>query len=295
MTTNNIGDLSGKITEKIQQIMKDERLIRLQYLGNTETTYTFTPSSTEILVQVIEFRDNYEDISTITFGDINTWDTSLITDMSELFKDNDTFNADIGNWNTCNVTNMTSMFEGATIFNQDLSDWNMRSVASIVKMFKNASAFTCLCNSMENWLNVDIINPELKDFSQLFSGASLFNVSLENWDTSRITNMNSMFKDAVWFNQDITSMNVKNVTDMSSMFYGASFFNHDIRSWSIQSSVQLSNMFKDATRMSKIHTPNLYFNIDDDDTPSFNFFNKPTPLYFWDFKIRIIGIHGKIV
>ena len=48
--------------------------------------------------------------SSSTYGNINTWNVSLITDMSELFYDKSTFNSDISNWDVSNVTNMHSMF-----------------------------------------------------------------------------------------------------------------------------------------------------------------------------------------
>ena len=44
----------------------------------------------------------------------NNIDTSQITDMSELFKNNKTFNKPIYKWNTNNVTSMKRMFIGAT-------------------------------------------------------------------------------------------------------------------------------------------------------------------------------------
>ena len=51
------------------------------------------------------------------YGDISIWDTSLITDMSKLFKDMIKFNGDISRWNTSNVTDMSYMFCGASLFN----------------------------------------------------------------------------------------------------------------------------------------------------------------------------------
>ena len=41
-----------------------------------------------------------------TYGHISTWDTSGVTDMSELFKDASSFNEDIGAWDTSGVTTM---------------------------------------------------------------------------------------------------------------------------------------------------------------------------------------------
>ena len=52
------------------------------------------------------------------------WDrvvTSLVTDMSDLFKDATSFNQNISSWDTSSVTTMEDMFRGASAFNQDLS------------------------------------------------------------------------------------------------------------------------------------------------------------------------------
>ena len=55
-----------------------------------------------------------------TYGAMNTWDVSLITDMSSLFDGKQNFNEDISNWDVSNVTNMAFMFHNASSFNQDM-------------------------------------------------------------------------------------------------------------------------------------------------------------------------------
>ncbi len=42
----------------------------------------------------------------IQYGEISTWDTSGVTDMSALFQDAKRFNDDISQWNVQNVTTM---------------------------------------------------------------------------------------------------------------------------------------------------------------------------------------------
>ena len=54
---------------------------------------------------------------------ISTWNTSKVTDLSRLFRDQHGFNDDISAWSTSNVARMDYMFDGASSFNQPLNDW----------------------------------------------------------------------------------------------------------------------------------------------------------------------------
>ena len=73
-----------------------------------------------------------------TYGYISTWDTSGVTDMSDLFNSDDnsawygaSWNEEIthiGRWDTSGVTNMNHMFYGASAFNQDIGGWVVDSV-----------------------------------------------------------------------------------------------------------------------------------------------------------------------
>ena len=46
------------------------------------------------------------------FGPIERWDTSNVTNMSELFSNTTNFNADLSSWDTSNVTNMSVLKYG---------------------------------------------------------------------------------------------------------------------------------------------------------------------------------------
>ena len=64
-----------------------------------------------------------------TYGKIEDWDVSAVTDLSQLFKEMDAFNADISAWNTSAVTNMSKMFYNAKAFNQAIGAWNTSAVS----------------------------------------------------------------------------------------------------------------------------------------------------------------------
>tara|TARA_R110000803_G_scaffold91350_1_gene158702 strand:- start:223 stop:2037 length:1815 start_codon:yes stop_codon:yes gene_type:complete len=138
--------------------------------------------------------------ATTAYGQINTWCTGDITDMSGLFEDKTTFNDDISNWDVYNVTNIGSMFKNAEAFNQDISQWNVSNVTSMNSMFYNATSFD-------------------KD--------------INFWDVSSVTTMNAIFYDAHAFNQDIGSWDVSSVTNMDFMFFDSLAFNQDISSWCV--------------------------------------------------------------
>jgi len=87
------------------------------------------------------------------------------------------------------------------------------------------------------------------NFESIFRGASSLTVSgtIDNWDTSNVTNMLLAFNLAVNFNADIGSWDTSSVTNMSSLFSGSFFdgvqFNQDIGSWDVSSVTNMNGMF----------------------------------------------------
>ena len=112
--------------------------------------------------------NNYE--GSEYYGNPNTWDTSLITDLSYVFfkKDQDN-HPDISTWNVSNVTTMQGTFSNST-FNGELKNWNVASVT---------------------------------DFSYCFANNVVFNQELKRWNVQDATTMESMFDNAYSFNQTI--------------------------------------------------------------------------------------------
>ena len=66
----------------------------------------FQPKTKKELIEALDEYDTFPE----RYGKISTWDTSLITDMSGLFKNKKDFNHNIEEWDVSNVTNMNEMF-----------------------------------------------------------------------------------------------------------------------------------------------------------------------------------------
>tara|TARA_A100001015_G_scaffold18442_1_gene21377 strand:- start:740 stop:1123 length:384 start_codon:yes stop_codon:yes gene_type:complete len=108
---------------------------------NTVNNYIFTPTNKNDLQTAVDlWCENRAEAQNI-YGLISNWNTSLITDMSNLFLDKMYFNDNINNWDVSSVTNMTSMFDGAFEFNHLLNSWNVSSVTDMDEMFEYATLF----------------------------------------------------------------------------------------------------------------------------------------------------------
>ena len=86
----------------------------------------------------------------ILYGPISSWDTSKITDMSNLFEAKTEYNHNISNWDTSNVTNMDSMFLNAERFNIDISVWDVNNVLDFQDMFENSKLETSFSETKRN-------------------------------------------------------------------------------------------------------------------------------------------------
>ena len=98
----------------------------------------FTPRTTQELRDAVRRRTQNDREG---LGNISDWDTSNITDMSQLFNFNWEFNEDISRWDVSNVIYMFCMFYEAEAFNQPIGSWNVSNVTTMGNMFTGATPF----------------------------------------------------------------------------------------------------------------------------------------------------------
>jgi hypothetical protein len=122
---------------------------------------------------------------------LNFIDTSLITDMSELFSKKsliingyglENFNGDISGWDISKVENMESMFSRSE-FDGDISKWDVGSVRDMYEMFRE----------------------------------SKFNQDISEWNVSNVENMSRMFQHSN-FNQNLDKWKIYNVRRLENIF-----------------------------------------------------------------------------
>jgi surface protein len=96
--------------------------------------------------------------------------------------------------------------------------------------------------SIENW-----DTSEVTDMSYLFHKRTKFDAGIGNWNTEKVTNMENMFAGATLFNQSIGQWQTENVTTMDSMFWQAESFNQPIGQWQTENVTTMGWMFYEAT------------------------------------------------
>ena len=215
----------------------------------------------QVLIEVFEDRYQTEKI----YGPISQWDTSEVTDMSNLFQIKcmpknpeiqscwygnnvegeeemmrlgrsphiTNIQGDISNWDVSSVTNMSNMFSNVTYFNQDISKWDVSNVTDMSNMFSNVAYFN---QDISKW---DVSN--VTDMSSMFSqsggtvqnNSNYFNQDISKWNVSKVKTMEYMFMENTAFNQNISSWDVSSVKNMVGMFNGATHFNQDLSSWNV--------------------------------------------------------------
>ncbi|MEI0685825.1 BspA family leucine-rich repeat surface protein [Brachyspira pilosicoli] len=187
------------------------------------------------------------------FEGIEDWDVSNVEDMSYMFaymsydsfesRSKAKFNRNLNNWNVSKVKHMSFMFYYCNDFNQPLDKWDVSNVEDMFRMFDNCKKFN---QPLNNWNVSNVTN-----MSGMFQVAESFNQPLDKWDVSNVTTMRAMFNYAKAFNQDISDWNVSKVEDMGYMFSICVNFNQSLNDWDVSKVKTMEGMFRSAFKFNQ--------------------------------------------
>jgi len=116
-------------------------------IGLTDLTGAFieadnlTSVPTTLPTTVTNLGGCFSFIDQNSITNLDSWNTSSVTNMRSMFLYASAFNQNISNWDVSNVTNMSYMFQG-TSFNQNIGSWNVGKVTEMENMFKNVTLST---------------------------------------------------------------------------------------------------------------------------------------------------------
>jgi len=130
---------------------------------------------------IIDMSFLFSNISNVTFFDIDSWDTSSVSNMGSMFEGCSSL-ITIPLLDTSNVTSMGSMFYNCSSL-KEIPLLNTSSVSSMYRMFEGCSSLTTL--PLLDTSNVS-------NMYRLFEGCSSL-TTLPLLDTSNVTNMGYTF------------------------------------------------------------------------------------------------------
>ena len=204
---------------------------------NMDITATDIPT-----ISTTNFTSNFFNCDGITtVQNWSGWDMSGVTNYSQCFKDNGSFNGSLGNWVHSGTTNVTKMFNNATAFNGNLNTWDVSGVTIWTEFARGATSFN---GDVSGWTPSGAM-------TSVFLGCSSFEGNgCSTWDTSAVTSMFAMFSSCVNFSADISGWDTSSVTNMTSMLRNNDSFDRNLSSWDINQVSTFANFMTDATGLS---------------------------------------------
>ena len=188
--------------------------------------------------------------STLTNLNLSNFDTSKVTDMSNMFANNLSLRRlDVSNFDTSSVTNIGSMFSGCSgLTSLDVSNFDTSKVTNMGDMFRYCETLTSL--DVSNFDTSSVTN-----IGSMFSGCSgLTSLDVSNFDTSKVTNMGDMFR----YCETLTSLDVSNfdtssVTNIGSMFSKCSGLTSlDVSKFITSSVISMYYMFSECSGLTSL-------------------------------------------
>tara|TARA_Y100000782_G_scaffold115488_1_gene159086 strand:- start:7293 stop:11579 length:4287 start_codon:yes stop_codon:yes gene_type:complete len=174
---------------------------------------------------------------------IDPWNMSSVTNLRYMFS-NSIFNQYIGDWDTSNVTSIQRLFKDNSYFNQNISQksvtnsygtydaWNLTSCIDALSVLFDATSFN---NGESYGMSTQPLLWEtgnIEDFGSSFRNCNAFNQPLyapngiDPWDMSSVNTINTMFYSANSFNQYVGNWNLPLLERCNNTFFNAIAFNN---------------------------------------------------------------------
>ena len=199
--------------------------------------------------KVTNMRLMFKACTSLVSLDSSGWDTSKVTDMTQMFGDCGVTVLDLSGWDTSNVTDMSQMFSYCrTLTSLDLTGWDTSNVTSMSQMFYFCRTLTSL--DLSGWDTSNVTS-----MSQMFSDCgSLTSLDLTGWDTSNVTSMSSMFSSCSGLTSlDLSGWDTSKVTSMSSIFSSCSGLTSlDLTGWDTSKVTSMSYFFNSCHNLQRI-------------------------------------------
>ena len=137
-------------------------------------------------------------------------------------------------------SDMQDRSAGETVRKEDIITTNEDLRKKILELYKEQGKGDTLdVSSLTNAIKCDDFSDIFRDFYKV-----KHIIGLEDWDVSKVTNMNGMFSGCTHFNSDLSKWDVSNVKDMRSMFSACKNFNSDLSNWDVSNVEDMRFMFR---------------------------------------------------
>ncbi len=187
---------------------------------NNVTKAVITPSMKEAEIKstsrMFTASGNRSIPNLVSIEGLNNLNTSIVTDMEDMFHCPSLESLDLSGFHTEKVTNMRHMFDGCrSLKSLNLSSFNTAKVKYMHGMFSNCRKLTSIDFSSFNTENV-------KNMSGMFYCCeSLTTLDLRNFNTTNVTDFQSIFYGCDNLPSiDLSSFDTQNARVMSNMFFG---------------------------------------------------------------------------
>ncbi|WP_125711539.1 BspA family leucine-rich repeat surface protein [Companilactobacillus kedongensis] len=228
---------------------------------------------------------------------LDKWDTSKVTDMSNMFANDNFDTAKIQHWDTSKVENMNGMFQDSTLKGElNLPNIVGESLTSMRDMFSGAkyltkinlsnldgsklvdvptesnieTALTSAFYNCSNLQEVDLDNfnsKNVNDYTTLFAGCpKLTTIKWPYETTDKATNFSQMFSGDSSLTTDeldfLKNFVTSNVTIFNNMFNGCTSITtlEPVESWDVSSGTDFSSMFQGDSLLTKLDLSNWNIN-----------------------------------